>query len=620
MRKSNLGTGSVQRPGIRPRGDDGTPINRLGRKSHLPKALQPDSGKRGSTSRFKRGSTEGLARLSLASMRYTPNRNNIPSINTHAGPPSGSSRMSVDTVRSSMGGKSRKETRPLGDPAFKNQCIDKVLDFLVRNGYECQLQRRNLYTPSTRDFARIFNFVYVHLDSSYLQPNRVEEEIPRILKLLKYPIQMPKSSFITVGSPHTWPSVLAMLAWLVDIVNMMDAFDPVTCAFPSDFESDINITQVKFSTCVNLSKNECDTEKIEAALEEFRHALELVEGVRPQDMVHHQEEFEELERMMDTLNSGPERLKQLQFQCSQIKNDLEKMNEYCREMQVYMSSKDSEQTQLEDKLSELNSRNMQIKEQIASLEILQAQQALSAEALARFKNHANDVAAMIAQLQNEIKDLDSQVWGLEMETGKLQKTLCDSVCSFNTLIRQLELPSDCEISSANVSGNLHHWQNTLLNELRVRKKNAKQDTYLVQTQKREKEGEVDTIREMFQDKADQTSKLENKLRRVEENILLTKTEIAEQEREMNHENEWQLHEITEARKARKGSLFQKQFALEEAKKVFKETQTRVKDHTIAGTQFLVHVGHIALENWGYEQREAAKFKVEVEKICFELTN
>lgn len=71
----------------------------------------------------------------------------------------------------------------------------------------------------------------------------------------------------TVGSPHTWPSVLAMLAWLVDVVNMFSAIDPMPIAFPSDFDSDINLAKTKFTVLVELANCDEDTEKIEAQLE-----------------------------------------------------------------------------------------------------------------------------------------------------------------------------------------------------------------------------------------------------------------------------------------------------------------------------------------------------------------
>lgn len=81
-----------------------------------------------------------------------------------------------------------------------------------------------------------------------------------------------------------------------------------------------------------------------------------------------------------------------------------------------------------------------------------------------------------------------------MEVGKVQKKLCDNVHTYNTLVHQLELPNDYEVSSANISDNIHYWQTTLLSKLRVRKKNAKHDTYQSQSQRREKEEEINMVR------------------------------------------------------------------------------------------------------------------------------
>lgn len=58
-----------------------------------------------------------------------------------------------------------------------------------------------------------------------------------------------------------------MLAWLVDVVNMFSAIDPMPIAFPSDFDSDINLAKTKFTVLVELANCDEDTEKIEAQLE-----------------------------------------------------------------------------------------------------------------------------------------------------------------------------------------------------------------------------------------------------------------------------------------------------------------------------------------------------------------
>lgn len=51
----------------------------------------------------------------------------------------------------------------------------------------------------------------------------------------------------------------------------------------------------------------------------------------------------------------------------------------------------------------------QFKEEVASLERLQTEQALSVEELARFKNHANDLGPLMAHLQQQGKNLDAEV-------------------------------------------------------------------------------------------------------------------------------------------------------------------------------------------------------------------
>lgn len=44
----------------------------------------------------------------------------------------------------------------------------------------------------------------------------------RCLLLPRYPFQISKSNLTAVGSPHTWPSLLAALTWLVELLNYQE--------------------------------------------------------------------------------------------------------------------------------------------------------------------------------------------------------------------------------------------------------------------------------------------------------------------------------------------------------------------------------------------------------------
>ena len=48
---------------------------------------------------------------------------------------------------------------------------------------------------------------------------KIEDDVPALFKRLRYPFGISKSSLFAVGSPHTWPSLLAALTWLAELLN-----------------------------------------------------------------------------------------------------------------------------------------------------------------------------------------------------------------------------------------------------------------------------------------------------------------------------------------------------------------------------------------------------------------
>ena len=64
------------------------------------------------------------------------------------------------------------------------------------------------------------------VDPKYKVGNKIEEEIPRIFKLHGYPFSISKSSMFAVGSPHTWPTLLAALTWLREQIQVNIEFTP----------------------------------------------------------------------------------------------------------------------------------------------------------------------------------------------------------------------------------------------------------------------------------------------------------------------------------------------------------------------------------------------------------
>lgn len=188
-------------------------------------------------------STCGAGRLSMQELRtldlnkpglYTPQtkeRSTFGKLSTHK--PTSERKVSIFGKRTSGHGSRNsqlgifsssekiKDPRPLNDKAFIQQCIRQLYEFLTENGYVYSVSMKSLQAPSTKEFLKIFAFLYGFLCPSYELPGtKCEEEVPRIFKALGYPFTLSKSSMYTVGAPHTWPHIVAALVWLIDCIKI----------------------------------------------------------------------------------------------------------------------------------------------------------------------------------------------------------------------------------------------------------------------------------------------------------------------------------------------------------------------------------------------------------------
>ena len=75
--------------------------------------------------------------------------------------------------------------------------------------------------------------MYGFIDNTEKIGKKIEEEFPRLMKQLRYPFPVAKSAMFTIGSLHTWPSLLGALHWLVQLVEVSENW-----MFYSHFDND----------------------------------------------------------------------------------------------------------------------------------------------------------------------------------------------------------------------------------------------------------------------------------------------------------------------------------------------------------------------------------------------
>mmetsp|Transcript_20454 Transcript_20454/g.44713 ORF Transcript_20454/g.44713 Transcript_20454/m.44713 type:complete len:673 (-) Transcript_20454:132-2150(-) len=120
----------------------------------------------------------------------------------------------------------KADPRPLSDKTYVNSCIRNLLQYLVSSGYEYPVSHKTLVRPSGRDFKQICTFLLRRIDPSFNDGSqKFDEEVSLAFKTLGYPYPISKTALAAAGSPHTWPTLLAALTWLIELLGCYEADD-----------------------------------------------------------------------------------------------------------------------------------------------------------------------------------------------------------------------------------------------------------------------------------------------------------------------------------------------------------------------------------------------------------
>lgn len=112
------------------------------------------------------------------------------------------------------------DTRPITEKSFQQKCIKDLLTFLLEFGYDNPVSAKTLTRPSAKDFKNICTFMLRMIDPNFQKGElKFEDEVFLSFKCLGYPFNVSKTALVAAGSPHTWPALLAALAWLVEHIQ-----------------------------------------------------------------------------------------------------------------------------------------------------------------------------------------------------------------------------------------------------------------------------------------------------------------------------------------------------------------------------------------------------------------
>ena len=220
------------------------------RKSMLPRAPSSGAGlhdaNRENNGTGGRSAGGGIAAPSPSRRARRPSagrKSMLPNIPSQGGSGTPSKNRRVSLAPGSSLSQANADPRDVRDKSYLGSAVRKMVNYLRSNGYPDSSSlsvRQLLGGPSGRDFQNIMTFLMRRIDPTFARTSspggrsaartdegqiKFEDEITMAFRCLGYPFPISKTGLVAVGSPTHWPTLVAAIDWLVDLLIIKDGED-----------------------------------------------------------------------------------------------------------------------------------------------------------------------------------------------------------------------------------------------------------------------------------------------------------------------------------------------------------------------------------------------------------
>jgi len=352
---------------------------------------------------------------------------------------------------SQMGARTHKDTRPLTDKEYQKEETRKILDFLREQKYGNTSLTTKHFPLTSKEFVSVFNFLYNILDSQFinrLPSTKFEEEALRVLKGLNYPGNLTKSSFVTMGSLHSWPTVLGALSYLCNLAKiyrtkLLPTRNFNAIAFPSVDDDGMPIDRTNknkihldyyFECFDKFNKAIVDSEVMEYDEENQQLFNELMENQDVDiDYIRSiRSQRKEKEAEYQALVSQKSNRGQLEEHKNALAVDVGKLNEFNKNLQKRINERHAELEQVPRNQEILLAKSHETQAEVADLRSKCTNPNTNHFEAERNAYKINEVRRKIESVKEDILNEEKKNWELEMKYSKCQNSIAGIIRQFNS--------------------------------------------------------------------------------------------------------------------------------------------------------------------------------------------
>ncbi|EEB08904.1 spindle pole body protein Ndc80 [Schizosaccharomyces japonicus yFS275] len=461
-----------------------------------------------------------------------------------------------------------RDPRPVRDKAFQSLCATNIVNYLINSGYPSPITIKNILSPTTKEFQSIFKYLYNKIDPNFSFVRRIDEDVKLCLKDIQYPYaeSITRSHLMAIGSPHSRPVILAMLHWMVEVVQCIESLSTSQEEVPPDDEHFAD--KAFFEYLVKSYHFFLDDVPDDSSLTE-----ELCAFLDSQNSGIGKE-IENLEKNIQSMTEELEKDEELAAVLSQLQQENAVLQEDELKLQAIIERSELRIEKLQSKMGplgeELNERNVELERLNQEKLSLQAQieaQPISTTDLDRMTSEREQLSNGLNQISNRIQELRREILEAEGSVQTKTDSLEKLVQRYNTVAYRLGIvPSTAprandqslelgllEESEGCLNLDLKNIVRPFLINLRH---NLTTEFHSEQSRSLELQESLDKINENVTDTKEELDALEIKIENTLSEYTMLKAKLSEEKSILNSESDKLEHELQQLKLNSQNTLLQ----------------------------------------------------------------
>ncbi|KAL1564685.1 kinetochore protein NDC80 [Salvia divinorum] len=335
-----------------------------------------------------------------------------------------SSRPSIASI-----GRPSAATNNISDRSYQLSALRTINSYLTSQSAPFSLKHP---LPSAKDITATLKLLLQRLGFA---SQKIDEELNHALKSLKCPFKLNKSALRAPGTPHSWPNLLAVIHWLVQLAQYTDS----TMNSSPELEGDQMLMHHLNSYLLYIRG---DDEAVDALDSEFIRELEEWRDKVGENATAVDETANELDAKVMGLKKGPSQKEVLEQEKAVVEKDVTKSHDMIGQLDAHLVDVQKKLEEKERALEAKVEEHKRICDENEDLKRKIEEQGFNMRDAERMKRELQAVERNFEESEAGRSGWEEKIWELDSEIGHKFKELERLVMECNQTIRRLKLGNE----------------------------------------------------------------------------------------------------------------------------------------------------------------------------------